>query len=245
MFRSYFIVFIFILSSTLMFQGCGALKYLDNSSEKETKKFRMTKDQIWNEKEKLEVENKKLRTQIGGLQKERGGLRKQINIYRRENKGIRAKNEIEIARVKDQNKVLNEQINKLEGENKRIRDENRPVVKKLKEPQPKKETPSKESPQPPKGKRKLRIKVLSGDGDLNSAKEAAKKLRNMGYNIRLIDLAPRPNFSRNTVFFAPKFKNEAKSLAPGLGGAITIFKPLSWSSVFDIIVVTGKKSGRL
>jgi hypothetical protein len=89
----------------------------------------------------------------------------------------------------------------------------------------------------------LRIKVLSGDGDLNSAKEAAKKLRNMGYNIKLIDLAPRPNFSRNTVFFAPKFKNEAKSLAPGLGGAVTIFKPLSWSSVFDIIVVTGKNPG--
>ena len=83
MFRTYFIVAIFILNSTLLFQGCGALKYFDNSSEGETQKFRMTKDQIWNEKEKLKVENKKLRTQIGGLQKEGGNLRKQINIFRK------------------------------------------------------------------------------------------------------------------------------------------------------------------
>ena len=85
----------------------------------------------------------------------------------------------------------------------------------------------------------LKLKVLSGDGDLNSAKKMAKKLRNMGYKIKLIDRAPQSSFLRNTVFFALGFQDEAKRLGFSLGDN-TILKPLSWSSIFDIIVVTGK-----
>jgi len=86
---------------------------------------------------------------------------------------------------------------------------------------------------------KLRVKVLSGDGDLNSAKEMARKLRNMGYKISLIDYAPRSNFSQNTVYFAAKSQNGAKRLVLSLGGN-AICKPITWSSIFDLIVVTGK-----
>lgn len=85
----------------------------------------------------------------------------------------------------------------------------------------------------------LKLKVLSGDGDLNSAKRMAKKLGNMGYKIRLIDRAPQSNFLRNTVYFALGFQDEAKRLVSSLGDN-TILKPLSWFSIFDIIVVTGK-----
>jgi len=89
--------------------------------------------------------------------------------------------------------------------------------------------------------RKTKIKVLSGDGNLDSAKEMAKKLRNMGYKTEFIDNAPRSNFRRNTVFFAPKFQYEAKRLVSSLG-CNTIVSPLSWYSIFDLIIVTGKNS---
>jgi len=84
----------------------------------------------------------------------------------------------------------------------------------------------------------LKLKVLSGDGDLNSAKRMAKKLGNMGYKIRLIDHAPQSNFLRNTVYFALGFQDEAKRLVSNLGDN-TILKPLSWFSIFDFFVVTG------
>jgi outer membrane protein OmpA-like peptidoglycan-associated protein len=88
---------------------------------------------------------------------------------------------------------------------------------------------------------KIKIKVLSGDGNLGSAKEMAKKLRNMGYKIEFIDHAPRSSFRQNTVFFTPKFQCEATRLVSSLGSN-TIVTPLSWYSVFDLIIVTGKNS---
>ena len=84
--------------------------------------------------------------------------------------------------------------------------------------------------------RKLKIKVLTGDGNLNSAKEMAKRLRGLGYNIKLIDRAPRSNFTTSTVYYAPDAKNEAERLMSSLDGNL-ILKPISWSSIFDIIVV--------
>jgi len=86
---------------------------------------------------------------------------------------------------------------------------------------------------------KLRVRVLSGDGDLSSSKEMAKKLRNMGYKISLIDYAPRSNFSQNTVYFAAKFQNGAKRLVLSRAGG-AICKPITRSSIFDLIIVTGK-----
>ena len=87
--------------------------------------------------------------------------------------------------------------------------------------------------------RKIKIKVLSGNGNLDSAKEMAKKLGHMGYKTEFIDHAPTSKFRRNTVFFAPKFQYEAKRLVSSLGGN-SIVKPLSWYSIFDLIIVTGK-----
>jgi hypothetical protein len=81
--------------------------------------------------------------------------------------------------------------------------------------------------------------VLSGYGDLNSAKEMAEMLKAMGYRVKSIDYASRSSFSRNTVFFAPEFKKEAEMLVSRLGGDM-ILKPLSWYSIFDLVVVTGK-----
>jgi hypothetical protein len=67
----------------------------------------------------------------------------------------------------------------------------------------------------------------------------AKKLRSMGYSIRAVDLAPQSSFSRDTVYFTSRSHQQAKRLLSRLGSNV-ILKPLTWPSVFDLIIVTGK-----
>jgi len=85
----------------------------------------------------------------------------------------------------------------------------------------------------------LKIKVLSGDGNLASAQEMAKRLGGMGYEIKAIDLAPQSSFLRDTVYFTSRSRLQAKRLLSHLGSD-AILKPLTWPSVFDLIIVTGK-----
>lgn len=83
-----------------------------------------------------------------------------------------------------------------------------------------------------------KIKVLTGTGKLTSAKKISDRLRGMGYKVERIDYAPRFDFFTDTVYYAPAFSSEASRLAEGLkSGAVC--KPLTWPSVFDIIVVAG------
>lgn len=84
----------------------------------------------------------------------------------------------------------------------------------------------------------LKIKVLSGNGKITSAKALSEKLTKLGYRIENIGMAPRSNFDVSTIYFAQDYKNEAQQMAAQLGGD-TIFKPLTWPSVFHMIVVTG------
>lgn len=212
MFKVYLIVL--ILQLGLFFQGCAPLQYLDGSSKENIKKFKITKAEIWNEMEKIKIENV--------------NLQGQINILRKENQSIR-----------DQNERLNEQMENLEKEKQRIRDEDQVLATKLTKLQLKYKILSSKSYGLEKDIRKLKIKVLSGDGNFDSAKEMAKRLRNMGYKIKLIDYAPHSHFLQNIVYSTPKFQNDAKHLVLSLGGN-TIFKPLTWPSIFDLIVLTGK-----
>ena len=228
MFRTCFIIL--ILNFYFIFPSCAALEYLDGSSKEEVKKFKMTKGEIWNEMEKLKIESLMLQGQ-------------KITL-REKSQRIRDEKENKLTRMRDKNEHLNEQISKLKEENQRIRDENQLFAEKATKLQPKHKTLSSKSYELEKDIGKLRIKVLSGDGDLSSSKEMTKKLRNMSYKIKLAGYAPRSNFLRNTVYFAPKFQNEAKHLVFNLGGN-TVHKPLSWTSVFDIIVVTGRSPLRI
>ena len=86
---------------------------------------------------------------------------------------------------------------------------------------------------------KLKIKVLSGDGNINSAKQMASRLKKMGYHVKRVDFAPKSTFWKNTLYFAKGSRKQAEALSRRLGGS-TVIKPLSWSSIFDIIVVTGR-----
>lgn len=85
----------------------------------------------------------------------------------------------------------------------------------------------------------IRIKVLTGNGQLASASQMAEMVTAMGYRVEKLDTAPTANFSRHTVFYAPDARKDAEKITKRLGGN-TIAIPLSWPSVFNIILVAGK-----
>ena len=93
----------------------------------------------------------------------------------------------------------------------------------------------------PGDKKKIYMKVLSGDGDVNFARAMANELENLGYKVAHIEMASRSSSMQNTVFYAPDFQNEARRLADSLAGK-PVLKPISWPSIFDIIVVTGREN---
>ena len=82
----------------------------------------------------------------------------------------------------------------------------------------------------------LKVKVLSGNGKLPTARLMSKRLISMGYRVEDIGTATRTDYTVNTIYFNSGYKTEAQRLAAQLGGK-TIAKPLTWSSVFHIIVV--------
>lgn len=82
----------------------------------------------------------------------------------------------------------------------------------------------------------LKIKVLSGNGKLSVARGMSKKLTGMGYKIEDIGVASRKDFKTNTIYFAAEYQKEAESLSAKLGDTATS-KPMTWPSVFHIIVV--------
>ena len=82
----------------------------------------------------------------------------------------------------------------------------------------------------------LKIKVLTGNGKLPTARQMSKRLIGMGYRVEDIGTANRTDYAVNTIYFASDYKTEAQQMAARLGDK-TIAKPLTWSSVFHIIVV--------
>jgi chromosome segregation ATPase len=210
--------------------------------ENESKITRMRgENELLNEEiKKLKSENQRMReeneNEIAGM---RGENESKIARMGDENEneiaGMRWENESKIARMRDENELLNEEIKKLKSENQRVKYENKSLVKILTR---QKETLSSKSHALEKDIQGLKIKILSIDSK-NSAEKMAKKLRAIGYEIKSISYAPRSNFLRNTVYFAPEFKDKAEQLVASLGGKTT-FKPLNWPSVFDLIIVTGE-----
>jgi hypothetical protein len=149
--------------------------------------------------------------------------------------GLRGENENELVRLREENELLSEQIKNVTKENQKVKYENKSLVKILTR---QKGTLLSQSNALKKYIQKLKIKVLSIDSK-NSAEKMAKRLNEIGYDIKSISYAPQSKFLRNTVYFTQEFKDEAEQLAVSLGGNTT-FKPLNWPSVFDLIVVTGK-----
>ncbi len=68
----------------------------------------------------------------------------------------------------------------------------------------------------------------------------AKRLVKMGYRVKLIDRGDRSDFAVNTVYHTADHSATAEEIVKKLGGS-AITKPLTWQSIFDLIVVTGRK----
>jgi len=233
MYRGFIIVL--IMQLVFFIHGCTTLEHIDSSSKEELKKFKMSKYEMIYEMEKVKADNVNLQRQIDVLnalvkENQRISEEKESTIA-----GLRGENENELVRLRDENELLKEQIKNVTKENQKVKYENKSLVKILTR---QKGTLSSQSHALKKYIQKLKIKVLSRDSK-NSAEKMAKKLNEIGYDIKSISYTPQSKFSRNTVYFTQEFKDEAEQLAVSLGGNTT-FKPLNWPSVFDLIVVTEK-----
>ena len=207
--------------------GCAFLEKMEGSSKDEIEKFKMSKDEMWNELKKAKNDNNELQNRVSALEKA--------------NQRTKDEHENRIKALRDQNEILNGQLIELKEENQRLTNENRALLQKTATLQSDYETPLSESYELEKCLRGLKIKVRSGDGDLNSAREMSKRLREKGCTIESIHYASRSDFSHNIVYSKLEYQDNAKHLVSCLESD-TIYKPLTWPSVYDIIVVTGKNS---
>ncbi|MBW1783895.1 MAG: hypothetical protein JRL30_24540 [Deltaproteobacteria bacterium] len=202
---------VFLMLASPVFYGCGMFDFLKGDADEQTQ-AKVGKPPVQDELNRLRAENT--------------DLKKRVALLKRETKASLEESLKEMKGVESERDTLNKELAQLREENKRIAMENRQFKQKLQEVEK-------------KGSRDLKIKVLSGDGDLRSAKDMTKKLMGMDYKVGLIGYAPRSNFKKNTVYFKPKFEKDGKLLVSELGDNAVI-KPLTWPSVFDLIVVTGK-----
>jgi septal ring factor EnvC (AmiA/AmiB activator) len=229
--------------------------------EKELARLRQENELLGEQINKLQRENQRMReekeTIVSGLQRENDNelvqlrqenelLREQITRLKNENQrmreekdtiiaGLQGTNDNELDRLRGENELLRQQIQNVKNENQKVTYENKSLVKIINR---QKGALSSQSNALKKYLQKLKIKVLSIDSK-NAAEKMAKRLNEIGYDIKSVSYAPQSKFSRNTVYFTQEFKDEAEQLVVSLGGTTT-FKPLNWPSVFDLIVVTGK-----
>ncbi len=173
----------------------------------------MSKEEMQNEIQRLKEDNQKLRGQVNRLEKQ---------TERSRQLGALA------GKLKEENKQAKAEKSDLEHKLSRLEEEKKALESKLTDLEMRKD-PS-----------KFNISVLSGDGEIKSALETSSLLKQLGYQVKRVGLADRPSFKKPTVFYAKNFKPAADELVKILGKQARS-KPFTWSSVYDIIVVTWKK----
>ena len=199
----------FILVFCLAISGCISSQYSGRSSREE---LLQSKAEIY-----------QLNEQVASLSKELETMRKEMSQIKQTEEKKKAESGIqETSLISHANPVQETQIQDAD------------IVKKE---GPKKTTNAKHAVQ---GKeldiKTLKVKVLSGNGKWSTARDMSNKLAGMGYKIKDVGMSPRTNFTANTIYYAANYQKEAKYLAARLGNK-TVSRPLSWSSVFHIIVV--------
>jgi hypothetical protein len=201
-----------------LISGCGVFRYFDGSSDEEVKKFSISKKELQKEVEHLQSGNEALRTVV---------LQQQSRIEKFEEKD--KTHLMAVSEGQTRIESLEKEKNDLLEENKELK---AAAVK---------EVPLVEEQTQEKAKaaaaKELRIKVLAGSGGLPAARTMSKKLQDLGYKVERLDRAATTHFKSDTVYHAKDSEKEAKELAGRLGKE-TVVKPLTWSSIFDIIVVT-------
>jgi succinylglutamate desuccinylase len=222
MFR-FFLTVIFLYLS-FVFYGCSGFGYSNDSHGNEWVDVSVSKGEMNANIQKLSAENDE--------------LRRQVDIDKEMMERIRAENAKKLVIISERNRLLTKEIDKVKRDNQKIVTENEILKKKLASIQGKDTSSDAQLHKALRDTGRLKIKVLSGNGDLDSAKQVAKRLRKMGYSIKVIDLAPRSNFQITTIYFAPHFQDEAKRLRSKVDQRSSL-KPLDWPSTYDLILVTG------
>jgi hypothetical protein len=247
--RIVFIILIIMLCMTSY--GCAVLRDMDGSSD-EIMQLRRVNNQLWNETTRLKQENVTCKQTMNDKQNEIDQLNKIVDDYVKDLKpaevGVKKAEGVEqkaLVKADTEDKSVKDEVIPVKetpaGVKEKMKDASSPEKDSLKQDRKadveKKEVDQKAVAAEEVDLKKLKMKVLSGNGKISPAKIMSGKLVKMGYRVDIIGIAPRSNFDRNTVYFAPEYKNEAQRLASQLGGA-TIFKPLTWPSIFHMILVT-------
>ena len=233
------ILFIFLISIFLL-SGCAVLRYLDGSSDEDIKTFNMSRKDLLREMANLQSVNETRKESLD---------RQQVAINKLDEQG-KANLKAISERQAQIEKLEKEKVALLE-ENMKLKTAAAPKEDALVEMQAREkaqasaavEMQTREKAQAAAAK-KLRIKVLTGTGKFSAARELSKKIKGLGYKVEWVGRAPKSDFKDDIVYFAEGAKKEAKELADRLGEK-TVVKPLTWSSIFDIIVVAGKNKGSL
>ena len=201
-----------VLALLMVLSGCFVTQNTYRMKEEEAEALSKTVAE-------LDQKNKELATQNEKLQAENNDLKKQAAA---KDDMLQKKSE-EIARQDAKQATMVNELDRMKAQlakSKEATIEESPAAKK------------------PTGLKSIRIKVLSGDGKMASAKKMAKRMTSMGYKVESVGKADHSDYPAHTIYFASKYNKEAKALAKKLGKE-TITKPLTWKSVFNIIVVTG------
>jgi len=201
--------------------GCLSSRYADRNSSDEMRKSKVAIDQ--------------LNEQVTALNKEMDTLKKELQQIKEEKQkevaGVGAEN----VSPSDQTGIARETaVASVPEPEKKDTIQEIDIVKKeeiTKAPEAQQSVSQKEVT-----RKLLRMKVLSGNGRLSVARDMSTKIIRMGYKIEDIGLASRTDYKATTIYFAPEYRKEAEGLATSLGGE-AITKPITWTSVFHIIVV--------
>jgi len=207
-----------VLLMGLLLFSCATWGKINGTTPEEREKFKTSKDQLWDENKRYKANNQLLQNQIEQLRNDAAKTETDIRKLHMELAGLRREN----TSLKEDKQNLEEALAKKVG---------MPSF-------PGFDTPGEAVNE---NIEKLKIKVLGGDGTLRTANQLAATLRELGYTIGPVHLAPRSNFRGNTVYYAADFKKDGEELAARIGGGSKT-KPLTWPSEFDLIVVAGKQS---
>jgi len=204
--------------------GCAGMTSFDGDSDKDMEQLHQSKSELWDEVKRLKQSNEDSRRIILEKQGDIDQLNKQTMDLNKEIEDLK----LEVQQAK---KIMQTEIVNTDPEDKSIEDQSSPLME---EPVGIVEETIPDKRIDPKN---IKVKVLSGDGKISSAKAMSKSLTKMGYKAENLGMAPRSNFGVTTIYFAPEYKNEAQHLAAQMGGG-AVSKPLTWPSIFHIIVVS-------
>ncbi|HRR40822.1 MAG TPA: LytR C-terminal domain-containing protein [Syntrophales bacterium] len=202
--------------TVFFFSGCASLKCLDGSCERQIQVLTITNDEMKKELTRLEADVKE------------------------KDKALQSAKE-EVAKLQSEKAALTAQVKDLQEYIEKQRQGEKAAAIKTEAITEKEEVRKAEAASQGETLAKpLRIKVLSGDGRLASARKMAQLIEKTGLKVEIVDHAPRSNFAEDTIYYTADAEKEAKEIAKSIGGK-AVLKPVTWSSSFNIIAVTGKK----